>query len=166
MSHPVHQFLGDHSTFLDHLFKSLERDHIDVRNYEMDHICYRVETSESYKDISNKLLEQATLLTESQIQGRPISTFKLHEPLEYNHRKIYLIELPSPKPSSPYVQGFEHVEFVVGKDLIHLEKLYPQIAFISKGMSKKINPDLRIQYQDCSVKFHEYHLEYVISVLD
>lgn len=165
-NHPVNEFLGAHSTFLDQILSLLEKDQIDVSSYELDHICYRVETMDSYYNISKLLLDHAILLTESQIQGRPISTFKLNEPLEYQDRKIYLIELPSPKSSSPYSKGFEHVEFVVGKGLFQLEKQYPDVDFIRKGMTKKINPDLRIQYEGLSVKFHEHHLEYVITELD
>jgi len=165
-THPINEFLGDHTVFLDLIFSLLKNDQINVKNYALDHICYRVETIDSYKSISARILEYAALLTESQIQGRSISTFKLHEPLQYQDRKIYLIELPSPKSSSPYPKGFEHVEFVVGDELFGFEKKHPQIDFITKGMTKKVNPDLRIQYEDCSVKFHEHHLEYVIAELD
>ena len=121
-NHPVNEFLGDHSTFLDQIFSLLGKDEFDVNNYELDHICFRVETMESYNDISKQILDHAVLLTESQIQGRAISTFKLKEPFQYLDRKIYLIELPSPKSSSPYSKGFEHVEFVVGEELFQLEK--------------------------------------------
>ncbi len=160
------EIIGDPSPFLTKIFDLLKQDEIDVTNYELDHICYRVETIERYNDIKSQLNKIGNLLTESTISDRAISTFKLFEPIIHNNLKIWLIELPSPKEENFYGEGFEHVEFVIDSDFESFINKYPSINFDKKGLSKKVNPELRIKYGDVSVKFHHHNLEYVIKYLD
>ena len=47
--------LGDPTQFLDETFKELHNDGFDVSGYELDHICYRVETMERYEEIKSLL---------------------------------------------------------------------------------------------------------------
>lgn len=110
-------------------------------------------------------MEYGTLLVENKIGGRAISTFKLHEPIIFGERKIWCIELPSPKEGSFYPEDYEHVEFVIDKDFDTFMKSYPQIHFNTKALSKEINADIRIKYDGFSVKFHHNTLEYVIKYL-
>jgi len=42
----------------------LEKDKIDVSSYELDHICYRVESQERYNFVKNIFLEESKLLSE------------------------------------------------------------------------------------------------------
>jgi predicted metalloenzyme YecM len=76
------------------------------------------------------------------------------------------LELPSPKKGSEYSEGFEHVEFVIDEPFEAFIKRYPKTLFDKKGQFKKVNADLRIQFENCSVKFHHHSLEYVIKYLD
>ena len=76
----------------------------------IDHICYRVESMKDYTRLKTALSAFSTLLIESIVGGRQISTFKLHTPILDG---IDVLELPSPKAGSIYVSGFEHVEFVI-----------------------------------------------------
>ena len=57
------QFLGDIKPFLDHIFKYLSVKKVDVTNYELDHICYRVETKERYQELKKSLTNLGELLT-------------------------------------------------------------------------------------------------------
>jgi len=152
--------------FLHQIFQHLSEDQINVSHYELDHLCYRVETIERYKELKEACSTIGSLLTETLINGRPISTFKLHEPIHYQGRAIELLELPSPKPGSPYAEGFEHVEFVIDEDLDSFVARYPQLSFDTRGMKKAVNPDVRLAYGPLSVKFHRHNLEYVIRYLD
>ncbi len=153
-------------TFLDQIFNALHEDQVDVSEMELDHICYRVETPVQYENIKNQLVEKAVLLSEKYINGRPICSFKLEIPIIYNGRKIWVLELPSPKTGSPYKKGFEHVEFVCPNDLETFLKKHEYLDWDMKGFSKKVNRDIRLQYDFGSVKFHENSLEYVIRYLD
>jgi hypothetical protein len=49
---------------------------------QIDHVCYRVEHFAQYKQIRDALLSFGTLATESMINGRPIASIKLYEPLQ------------------------------------------------------------------------------------
>lgn len=158
--------LPDPTPFLDKIFQYLRMDGIKVSNYPLDHICYRVATSREYEQQKALLNSQGELLTESLINGRAIATFKLYQPLRYQEREIFLIEIPAPKIGSSYPTGYEHVEFVIDESLTDFQKRYAALDFDTKGMNKTVNPDLRRKYVDGSVKFHLHDLEYVIKYLD
>lgn len=101
------------------------------------------------------------------IGGRPIATFQLDTPIRYQSREISLIELPSPKPGSPYTTGWEHAEFVIDTDFDQFIERYPSIDWDMRAYHKAINPDISIQFEDStSIKFHRQSLDYVINVLE
>lgn len=164
--HEIENLLGNIDNFLKKIFNSLKEDKIDVSNYELDHICYRVLTYERYEKLKNDLNSFGKLLNETNIQGRNISTFKLNNPIIFQNRKIYCLELPSPKDESYYKEGFEHAEFFIDLSFEEFMKKYSNLNFDTKAISKKINPDIRRKYENHSVKFHNYSLEYVINFLE
>jgi len=149
--------------FLDNIFSSLVEVDIDVSPFFLDHICYRVETAEEYERYKNILADYGTVLSETMVSGRLISTYKLHEPITYKERHIPLLELPSPKPGKHYASGLEHAEFVIDTSFEAFMKKYPHVSFETKDLEKKINPDIRISFDGCSVKFHQQSLEDVIQ---
>lgn len=152
--------------FLDALFLRLAQTEIPFQAMELDHICYRVETQARYAHLHRYLASKGELLSEKNINGRPICTFKLHQAIQYQDRLIDLVELPSPKEGSPYQEGFEHVELVCGQHPRYLVAQYPHLSFDIKGMQKAVNADVRLQFPEGSVKFHAFSLEYVIRFLE
>lgn len=160
---PIEDILGRSEEFLGKIFSSLQGDGIDVADYELDHICYRVETQERYEELRDVLYSCGEMLIESEINGRMISTFKLDEPIEYQGREIYCVELPSPKRGSPYPEGYEHVEFVIDREFDEFMNLYPEVEFETKALCKKSNPDVSAKYNGFCVKFHQNSLEKVIE---
>ncbi len=156
--------LWDPCVFLDRAFQHLENDKIDVSIYELDHICYRVETLEEYSHICEQLLDYGVLLSEAMIQWRPISTYKLASPIAYKGREIYCVEIPSPWAHQKYLTWYEHVEFVIDEDLTDFMFRYNYIVFTTNWIDKKINPDVSVRYSDTmAVKFHNNTLEDVIK---
>lgn len=149
--------------FLDKIFLNLYNDQIDISNYELDHICYRVSSQKNYEVLKQKLWSFWELLTENIISWRVIAIFKLFEPIIYHERKIYILEIPSPKPWSNYEDWFEHVEFVINESFDDFMNKYSHIHFDTKDLIKNINPDIRRKYGDISVKFHQQSLEYVVN---
>ena len=121
--------LGDATLFLKKVFAALKKDNINVSEYELDHICYRVDMVERYNELKQEILNYGSLLSESQIGGRAISTFKLNEPIIFENREIRCIELPSPKEGSFYPEGYEHVEFVINLEFEKFMGLYSHISF-------------------------------------
>ena len=157
--------LPNPTTFLNQIFKELQQAKIDVSNLYLDHICYRVESMEGYQALKSELnIHQ--LLTESQINGRPIATFLLKEPFTYKNRNIYCLELPAPKKQSHYKEGYEHVEFVIKESFMDFMQRNAHLKFDTKGMKKAINADIRLPFNNCSVKFHHFPLEHVVRYLD
>lgn len=162
--------VGDWKAFLDIVFADLEALKIDVSQYELDHMCYRVQTDEQYAAAKAGLGALGTLLSTVVLGGRHISTYKLHEPVTYNGRSIALVELPEHKASSKnsYAVGLEHIEFAIGadKDLVEFTTLYPSISFDMSEITKANNPAVRIMLPNGhgSVKFHHLPLEEVIRI--
>ena len=161
----MQEIIGNTDIFLDKIFKSLDNLNINLDNNLLDHLCYRVSTEQEYQEKKDQLLKCSTLLIEADVNGRPISTFKFDQPISYKSRKIELIELPSPKKNTNYTTGLEHVEFVIEEGLDKFMEKYPNIDFDKSGMSKGLNPELRVSLADnLSVKFHPISLEKVIEI--
>jgi predicted metalloenzyme YecM len=162
--------VGDYDTFLDMVFFDLAELNIDVSNFELDHMCYRVVTEEQYVKASQDLAEISELLSTVVIGGRKVSTYKLYKPILYKERSIALVELPEYKSVSKntYPLGLEHVEFAIGKDadLAAFAAAYPHVAFETNELQKKHNPAIRIMLPNGhgSVKFHHLPLEEVIRL--
>jgi predicted metalloenzyme YecM len=164
MNQNLSEIIGDPIVFLDELFGMLEDIELDVEKYEMDHICYRVTSMEEYKKKKAALLPLGELLVESMVNGRLISTFKLHEPIVYKNRKVYLVELPAPKSSHSYKAGLEHVEYVCKEPLQKIIEKYPQYSFEAFGIHKKINADITLKLGEYCIRFHQQSLEDVIKL--
>lgn len=162
--------VGDWNTFLDTVFADLEALKIDVSSYELDHICYRVQTDEQYEAALKGLEALGTLLSINVIGGRKIATYKLSAPVDYKGRPVAIIELPEHKAKSKnsYPVGLEHLEFAIGagNDLVKFTERYPHITFDMSEISKVNNPAVRIMLPNGhgSVKFHHLPLEEVIRL--
>jgi predicted metalloenzyme YecM len=153
----------DIQEFLERIFINLENTGIDVRDYRLDHVCYRVSSLEEYTGVKAALEQIARLLHETEIGGRSISTFKLYEPIEYKTRVISCIELPAPKTGKLTVTGWEHVEFVIDKSFEEFMKSYPRVHFDTSGIAKSHNPEIEVEFERCAVKFHHVALEELIE---
>jgi predicted metalloenzyme YecM len=164
MQKSLNEIIGDPIVFLNDLFSKLDDIGLEVDKYELDHICYRVESLEQYKIKKVELGFLGELLIESMVNGRLISTFKLNEPIAYNNRKIYLVELPAPKPAHSYKSGLEHVEFVTKEPLQKIVDRYPQYSFQVFGIHKKINADITLVLGEYCIRFHNQSLEEIIKL--
>lgn len=160
----LESIIGNPAVFLGELFQRIEDIELDVDKYPLDHICYRVETVKDYQTKREQLKAHGELLIESMVNGRLISTFKLHHPIEFKNRKIDLLELPAPKSGHAYKAGLEHAEFVTKEPLQKIVDKYPQYAFEVFGIHKKINADITLKLGDFCIRFHNQSLEDVIKL--
>lgn len=160
----LNEIIGDPLLFLEELFSRIEDIELNVDNYLLDHICYRVETTDLYQQKKKELIAHGELLAESNVNGRPISTFKLKQPIQYKKRTIDLIELPAPKQGHNYKNGLEHAEFVTKEPLQKIVDRYPQYAFEVFGIHKKINADITLKLGNYCIRFHNQRLDEVIRM--
>lgn len=159
----IQDVIGDYTAFLDRIFSNIKTAGLDVSTFEMDHACYRVCTLEQYEIKKSQLHTFGDLLTEADVNGRPIATFKLHKPFSYKNRGLYLVELPAPKKGKDVPEGLEHVEFVVGSRLTEIMNAYKNLPWNTSGMTKANNPELELKFDDgLAIKFHPESLSEVI----
>lgn len=134
---------------------------------QCDTICYRVETNECYEEVKQQLARVAILLNEVEVNGRLIAAFALEEPLHAGAQdSISYIELPQPKPGSHYAEGIDHVQFVTRLPLNHFHDKYRSLPFEEKGLVSKLNPLLKLEGNEVSVKFHDKHMGAVAALED
>lgn len=156
-----HQALG----FLNQLFEKINQQKIKIEeHWNIDHLCYRVCTDEHYHQFKNEFTKFSDLLIESEVNGRLISTFKLHQPIYFQGWSLDLVELPAPKIGKKTIEGFEHIEIVCDLDFDDIKKLYPNCKYNEGGLKKNFNQELEINLDDRAIKFHHLSLESVIQL--
>lgn len=151
--------------FLVRLFAEIIASKFELRaHWNIDHLCYRVETIERYQSLRSELASFAEFLTESMVNGRPISCFRLRTPIWFQDWAIDLIELPAPKPGKPTKEGFEHIEIVPDLALTGIVQKHPKCNFEHKGMEKYFNQELEVAFESGAMKFHSLALASVVKL--
>lgn len=157
-------FLRDLKAFVEPLLMTLSRHNILPAISEIDHVCYRVPDLERYQYWRKQLDGMGTLLSDAFVNGRPIATYKLHAGIRVSDSySIDVLELPSPKPGSPYPEGFEHIEAVTRMNLEGFMARFPALAFQTHNIAATINRDISVKFPEGLVKFHELSLEAIIA---
>ena len=150
--------------FLDLVFNLMKIKNFSIKNWSIDHLCYRVIDKNAYHQKKCDFSNFSKLLVESEVNGRLISTFKLNEPILYEDRIIDLIELPEPKPNNNYKEGFEHFEVIVPVPFQTLIEENPHLHFDLSGLKKDFNQELKLKLDSVQIKFHQMSLESVINL--
>lgn len=151
--------LGDAEDFLARAFSHLEEKNVDVSQFDLAHLCYRVATNEEYDQKKAMLLKVGTLVSEVNADGRPYAVFKLNHPIVYGDYQVSLIAMPAPKPDNQYASGWQHVAFVMDEDLRTLLKSYPDLEFDTLELDRPVHSELKLRFDDLVVKFHNESLE-------
>jgi predicted metalloenzyme YecM len=159
------QFYSEAQTFLKDLFNDMNKANIRLEDHwEIDHLCFRSDSAESYESLKKEFLNFGKLLIESEVNGRMISTFKLDEPVFYNDWMIDLIELPAPKKGKVTRSGFEHIEVVCDMTFPELIQRYSHVELDQKGLTKDYNQELELCLGERNIKFHHTSLESVVTL--
>lgn len=155
-----------------------ERLMLDLTTLEADHVAVRCHQESIAERWKNGLLQQATLLSEKAINGRPIALFELHNPLIIAGVNINIIELPWPGETRYRHQGWEHLEFVLRGEPQTLGNramaLFSDSALLQPGISFKTstprgedevlpNPTLAVTDGEVTFKFHPWSLKEIIA---
>lgn len=133
-------------------------------HWHIDHLCYRTSSEDNYLDIKQIFSRFSRLLTESEVNGRMISTFKLHAPITVEHWTVDLIEVPAPKKGKITEEGFEHFEVVCDLPFEELMTRYQNFPFNKGGLAKELNQELEFVFEEFAIKFHHLSLESVINL--
>ena len=159
----IEQLLGDYKAMMDSIGAELDKRGITGLE-TCDHLCYRVETVERYEELVGELSDLGENIGSNIVSGRPITIFKLHEPLMWRDLSIACLELPAPKDGSFYREGWEHAEFVIPELNEFREKHQDKLNFNTKSMGRCLNPELGLKINDrYQVKFHPLHIMNVIE---
>lgn len=151
--------------FLSDLFHDMAKNVLVLSSHwDIDHICFRSDSNETYETLKKSFLTFSDLLVESEVNGRIISTFKLNKPLFLSGWRIDLVELPAPKKNKITLQGFEHIEIVCDLPFEELKKKYGHLNIEEKGLLKSFNQELEICFGERNLKFHHCSLESVINI--
>lgn len=151
--------------FLNDLFKELTVNKIDLEaHWDIDHLCYRAATIESYNNLKEQFKSFGNLLIASDVNGREISTYELFTPIQFKEWRIDVIELPAPKKGKVTKEGFEHLEVVVDASFEDLIEKYKRLNLDTNGLKKGFNKELEICLGDNNLKFHQLSLLSVINV--
>lgn len=157
--------IGDYSKFLGEVLEEVEQAGFDFSDFSMiDHMCYRTDSVETYQKKKEDLKPYAKMVGETIVNGRPISTFRLNEPVIHDNWRIDALELPAPKPSKPFLNGLEHIEFVLYDDIETFMRKYADKPFELGASNRGINPEIGLKLGMYSVKFHLLGLLAVVYI--
>jgi predicted metalloenzyme YecM len=158
----LQDIIGDYSVFLKQILQEIVDEGFDLADFvQMDHMCYRVASLKDYKAKKLELAKVGRLLGETQVNGRPISTFRLHDPVRYGNWRIDAIELPAPKEADTR-EGLEHVELVLFDDMKVFLNKYSSKQFKMDAADRGINPEIGFKLPSYVVKFHLLNLPTVV----
>lgn len=136
----------------------------------LDHICYRTSSTQEYEEVKHLVMSgvgslfRGDLLGEEIINGRPIATYRLHDPLVIGNQCVEALEIPAPKPGKDYESGFEHIEVVTTETFEAIQAAHPDLSFDTVSTNKLINPELAVKLPSGVIKFHHLPLSCIIAI--
>lgn len=176
---------GDLAEFEQKIQQIADIAEIDLSRYEIDHLALRMNSVETAQKWKSLLLENAALLKESEVNGRPIALFTLNQAIKFCKQSVKIVELPFPKNKIYPQEGWEHIEIVfpmladetveqwVQRALQHF-KLSENSSLKLKISQPKVegetlpNPSIAITLKNvtydniCCLKLHPYDINSVI----
>ncbi|MCX6125505.1 MAG: VOC family protein [Proteobacteria bacterium] len=156
--------------FIDQIMAEAQSLGINIDALMVDHVCFRVGSIEEYEaakfQISNDMGSdlQGHLLTEAQVNGRLIATYRLCEPLIVQGKMVEALEIPAPKASRSYESGFEHIEVVIRESFVDFQLRHPEIPFDTFNAGVAFNGEIAVSLPSGKVKFHHLPLSCVIAI--
>nr|WP_321458940.1 VOC family protein [uncultured Vibrio sp.] len=160
---------------------------LDLSLAQADHIALRINDIEIAKQAHQAWSQYGKVISQAQINGRPIIVFEFGKVLESRGWKIECLELPYPAEGKIYpTEGWEHVEFVIPShaetadeflaDIKHrypefgahfkkVEEMGVKIKLSSpKGEGERLNnPTVAFKYQGVCIKLHPHSLKAIIE---
>ncbi len=159
--------------------------HLDLAQQEIDHLAIRVNELDEAQKWLDLLVQCGTIISQNEVNGRPIYLIKLNTPIMIFDNQVSVIELPFPKKTYP-VTGWEHLEvvmpFLPQESIADWEKrilnhygwaddkrLKVKCSQPQVEGEQKPNPSIAVSFKDmtnnhCCIKVHPYTIESIIEV--
>ncbi|HAS6307275.1 TPA: VOC family protein [Vibrio vulnificus] len=181
------QMLEDLPGFMQKIESLADLLQLDLSFAQADHIAMRVNENQTAQLSQQLWSEQGKVISQANINGRPIIVIAFDTPLASRGWKIECLELPYPAEGKAYPhEGWEHVEFVVpshaqtaedyladlkhtypafGAQLSKLEELGVKVKLSSpKGEGERLNnPTVAFKYQGICIKLHPHSLKRIVE---
>ena len=152
--------------------------HLDLSQYEIDHLSLRVNSDQKAHDWLALLLNYGSVLSDNVVNGRVIYLIALTQPLYLAGQAIEVVELPFPKDKFYPQESWEHIEVVV-PFLTRIKNLFlrNQSAELKVKTSepkadgeKLANLSVAISFVDkrCNhvcIKVHPYSIKQIVSAV-
>ncbi|SEF77922.1 VOC family protein [Vibrio hangzhouensis] len=173
--------------FLDNIQALCSKLSMDLSSYQADHIALRINDSEVAKAAHQAWLPYGQVISEAQINGRPIVVLAFNQPVKSHGWSIECLELPYPAIGKSHpVEDWEHVEFVVPSSattaeafLLHLVDIFPALAesleqldtlnismklSSPKGEGERLaNPTVAFKHDNICIKLHPHSLKRIVA---
>lgn len=151
---------------------------LDIAPLDADHIslrCHQNTTAQRWREGFEKC---GRLLSENQINGRPICLFILDEPICVAHWQFRVVELPWPGEKRYPIEGWEHIEIVLPGDPqtlnVRAVALLSDEGLCQSGISVKTsspkgeherlpNPTFAVTDGTVTIKFHPWRIEEIVA---
>lgn len=165
---PFEQQISQFADLLELKLTDFHCDHVSVR-------CHQLATAERWR---RGFMQCATLLSEKDINGRPICLFDLQQPLQIAGMMIDCVELPYPGNKVYRTEGWEHIELVIAcaPEALHQQALaiLSDRGLLQRGVKLKfsspegrgeqlVNPTLAVTDGNITIKFHPYSIREVVA---
>ncbi|GAD81314.1 VOC family protein [Vibrio ezurae] len=154
---------------------------LDLTQFQADHIALRINDAQLAKLAHQAWLEQGQILSEAQINGRPIVVIAFNTPIQVGTWSIECLELPYPAAGKTYpAQDWEHIEFVVPSDKEHASDYLADLQqrftrFLPnddlkmklsspKGEGERLaNPTIAFKKDGVCIKLHPHSLKRIVE---
>lgn len=121
--------------FITELESRLNKINIDLEDYLVDHVCYRVSSTSEYQVLFDMFREESVLYTTKHFHERKFHLFVLKDSLKHKSISVPYLEFSEPGGSDDYSTGFQHLEFhsnLAVMDLIKGNPAGEELLYISK----------------------------------
>lgn len=160
---------------------------IDLSAYQADHIALRINDAELAKAAHQAWLEYGKVISEAQINGRPIIVLEFDNAVQSHDWSIECLELPYPAIGKTHpIEDWEHVEFVVPSNALTAEaflqdlyELFPNLErqlekakqrgvkvklSSPKGEGERLaNPTVAFKLNNICIKLHPHSLKNIVA---
>lgn len=132
------EFIKKLQNYVDKFGEFCKENNIDTNSVNLDHICYKCESSEEYENIKKMLEYESKFVYQSIISKRRIAYIGFFEPLSSICGNVYYLELADQKPDNSQKSKCDHLEPIANG--ITYEEMLKRFSINNLDVKKNIKP--------------------------